>query len=97
MKQNILLYTDIGDDIDDTLALCYLLEYTQHNIIAIITTGGDTTQRKKEAQHICDIYNVQIPIFAGNSQPIEQDNKPKFIPKLHTIIKAHKDITIASI
>lgn len=31
--KSILLYTDIGDDIDDTLALCYLLEQTQHHLL----------------------------------------------------------------
>ncbi len=95
--KNLLLYTDIGDDIDDTLALCHLLEYTQHKLLAIITTGGDTSKRKQEAQKICTMYQSDTPIFAGSQKNIDTWHTPDYIEKLSSIIQQHKDITVISI
>ena len=95
--KNLLLYTDIGDDIDDTLALCHLLEYTQHRLLAIITTGGDTSKRKQEAQKICTMYQSDTPIFAGSQKNIDTWHTPDYIEKLSSIIQQHKDITVISI
>jgi len=95
--KNLLLYTDIGDDIDDTLALCHLLEYTQHKLLAIITTGGDTHKRKQEAQKICTMYQSQTPIFAGSSKSIDTSHTPNYIQELENIIQKHTDITVISI
>ncbi len=95
--KNILLYTDIGDDIDDTLALCHLLENTQHNLLAIITTGGDTDKRKQEAQTICSMYQSSTPIFAGSQKSIDTTHTPDYIKELDTIIQQHKNITVISI
>lgn len=94
---DILLYTDIGDDIDDTLALCYLLEYTNHTILAIITTHGDTTQRSKQAKKICKIYNKNIPIFTGSEKPIQKNHIPWYIPQLNQIIESNEHISVACI
>lgn len=63
-SKNVLIYTDIGDDIDDSLALCHLIEHTSHNIVAIIVTHGDLLHRTTQAKKICEMYEVDIPILA---------------------------------
>jgi len=95
--KNILLYTDIGDDIDDTLALCHLLEYTQHKLLAIITTGGDTHKRKQEAEKVCALYENNIPIFAGSKKTVQTEHTPDYIQALTDIIHNNKNITVICI
>lgn len=74
MWKNILLYTDIGDDIDDTLALCHLLEYTTHDLLGIITSHGDIDRRNQQAKEVLDRYGRHdIPIIWWSSQPLDND------------------------
>jgi len=51
-KQMIVLDTDIGDDIDDALALALVLHSPEINVQGVTTVFGDTQKRAQLARHI---------------------------------------------
>jgi purine nucleosidase len=66
----ILLDTDIGSDIDDAVALAYLLKQPRCELVGITTVAGDVAQRAACAQVVCDAAgreNVLIHLGAPNS------------------------------
>ncbi len=68
---NIVLDTDIGDDIDDALALLLALKSPELNVKAILTVCGDVETRAMLALRIMEEMNVRdIPVKAGSSKPL---------------------------
>ena len=62
----VILDTDIGDDIDDTAALIFLLNSPEFDIKLITTSVGDTKTRTKIAAKILEAANrTDIPIGTG--------------------------------
>jgi len=65
----ILLDTDIGSDIDDALALAYLLRQPRCELLGITTVTGDVAKRAALAQMLCEAAGRDdIPIRCGASQ-----------------------------
>jgi len=64
MGKKLLLDTDIGSDIDDVLALIYILNKMDAELLGITTVSGQAGQRANLAQKICfDENKKDIPIF----------------------------------
>ncbi|MCU0316303.1 MAG: nucleoside hydrolase [Fimbriimonadaceae bacterium] len=61
----ILLDTDPGNDIDDALAIGYLLRHPRAELLGITTVTGDVQKRARLAEKICQVSSVEVPIFAG--------------------------------
>lgn len=62
----ILLDTDPGSDIDDALAIAYLLRQPRCELLGITTVTGDTVQRAGIVEVICRAYGREdVPIVAG--------------------------------
>jgi purine nucleosidase len=62
----VLLDTDIGSDIDDALALAYLLRHPNCDLLGITTVTGDVSKRAALCQILCDAAGRRdIPIHAG--------------------------------
>ena len=71
-KIPVILDTDIGDDIDDTWALAFLLECPEFDIKLINSTTGDTTFRAKIIAKILEnCGRTDIPIGIGKQTPDE--------------------------
>jgi len=71
MPTALLLDTDIGSDIDDAVALAYLLRQPDCNLLGITTVTGDTAQRAALIEVICRAGGREdIPIYAGLSGPL---------------------------
>lgn len=68
-NKKIFLDTDIGDDIDDALALIMLLKMNVE-IVGISTVFKNTDLRARLANKIVKMMNVNIPIYKGFSQPL---------------------------
>lgn len=68
-NKKIFLDTDIGDDIDDALALIMLLKMNVE-IVGISTVFKNTDLRARLANKIVKMMNVNIPIYKGCSQPL---------------------------
>jgi hypothetical protein len=76
-KKNYILITDIGRDIDDTLALLALLYYhkiEQINLVAIFVSGFEIGKRAKLVLYWLSIYKIyNIPIILSKDY-IDQTN-----------------------
>ena len=70
MRQNIpvIFDTDIGSDIDDAVALSYLLKQPRCELLGITTVTGDVARRAGGADAICRTLNrTEVPIHCGAS------------------------------
>jgi inosine-uridine nucleoside N-ribohydrolase len=67
----VLFDTDIGSDIDDAVALAYLLKQPRCELLGITTVTGNTQERAALAEIVCRAENrTDIPIYAGLSKPL---------------------------
>ncbi len=99
-SKNVILYTDIGDDVDDALALCHLIEHTKHNILAIIVSHGNLLNRIEHAQKICNLYDVKIPILVWNSEPFNNRTvwiEDKIQQDIHKLAEKVNKVTLLCI
>lgn len=62
--KNLLIFTDIGDDIDDSLAITHLQEHTDHHICAVITSHGDIDYRINSARELFHFFDAPPPLIA---------------------------------
>jgi purine nucleosidase len=76
-KQFVLLDTDIGDDIDDALALALALNSPEIDLIGVTTVFGDTRLRARLAKHVLHVFERDdIPVAAGISTPMLARHRP---------------------
>ena len=70
MSVKVLLDTDIGSDIDDAVALAWLLANQDCNLLGITTVTGEAHQRARLASVLCRTAGRSIPIFPGAELPL---------------------------
>ncbi len=76
-KQMIVLDTDIGDDIDDALALALVLNSPEIDVQGITTVFGDTQKRAQLAMHVLHTFRREdIPVAVGIGKPLQQRHPP---------------------
>lgn len=81
-KQSVLIDTDIGDDIDDALALALALQSPELDVRGITTVFGDTQQRAKLATYLLKTFGREaIPVAAGVATPIQYRHRPSGVPQ----------------
>lgn len=69
--KKLLIDTDIGDDIDDALALAYVLGDKELDLIAVTTVFRKTKLRTKIALQLLKTYNrFDIPVATGIEKPL---------------------------
>jgi purine nucleosidase len=68
----VLLDTDPGSDIDDALAIAYLLRQPLCELVGISTVSGDKPEQRAElAAAICeDFGRPDVPVYAGVPGPL---------------------------
>ena len=67
----IILDTDIGDDIDDALALAYALLCGEIELVGVTTVFRDTARRAELACCVLDaLGRGDVPVFAGLGKPL---------------------------
>ena len=70
-----------GCDVDDGLALLYLLGDPQAEVLAVTTTYGNSTLEKvypNTKKFLKDIGREEIPVFKGGSNPQDLDNEASY-------------------
>ena len=68
---NVLIDTDIGDDIDDALALALALHSPELLLRGVSTVFGDTQRRAQLARYLLYVFgHDDIPVAAGASTPL---------------------------
>ena len=68
--KKVLLDTDIGSDIDDAIALAYLLAQPECELLGITTVSGQSLERAMLCDAQCKAAGRDIPIFPGVEPPI---------------------------
>lgn len=70
-KIKVLFDTDIGTDIDDALALTYLLREDRCDLLGVTTVTGEPVKRAKLASALCIAAGrPDIPVIPGTEKPI---------------------------
>lgn len=70
-KTKIIIDTDIGDDIDDALAIAFALESPELEIVGITTVFKNVEARAKLAVNMLQMAGrSHIPVFSGIGRPV---------------------------
>jgi purine nucleosidase len=81
-RMKIILDTDIGSDIDDALALAYLLCQERCELLGITTCSGQAQLRAEMASAICrNVGRGEVPIHSGCEQALLVDIRQKLAPQ----------------
>jgi inosine-uridine nucleoside N-ribohydrolase len=78
----IIVDTDIGSDIDDVMALSYLLSHKDYEILGITTVTGDPVGRARIASALVRHAGVTIPIYPGAASPLKIKQIQTEVPQL---------------
>lgn len=71
----VLLDTDIGTDVDDAVALAYLLSHPDCELLGITTVTGEAMKRASLASVLCQAAGKSIPIYPGAEHPMEGEQR----------------------
>jgi inosine-uridine nucleoside N-ribohydrolase len=74
----VLLDTDIGTDVDDAVALAYLLCHPDCELLGITTVTGEAEKRASLASLLCLAADKEIPIYPGEDHPIRGEQRQEF-------------------
>jgi len=77
----VLFDTDIGSDIDDAVALAYLLAQPRCDLLGITTVSGQPIERAKLASAICKTARVDIPIIPGHEDRLDGPTRQPAVPQ----------------
>lgn len=81
-KHIVFLDTDIGDDIDDALALALILQSPEIALQGVSTVFGDTHKRARLAAHLLRVFGREdIPVAAGIASPLQPRHRPSGVPQ----------------
>jgi purine nucleosidase len=81
-KHLVLVDTDIGDDIDDALALALVLRSPEIALQGVTTVFGDTLQRARLAAHLLQVFGAaDVPVAAGIEMPLLLRHRPSGVPQ----------------
>lgn len=84
-KTKIIIDTDIGDDIDDVLAVVFALSSKELEVLGITTVFGNAPKRAQIAKSLIKVCNrSDIPIYAGSSDMLNVPIKEEYTPYLYT-------------
>ena len=77
-KIKVILDTDIGSDIDDAVALAYLLSQPRCDLLGVTTVSGQPLERCEMVSAICrTVDRDDVPIHAGCREAILVDIRQK--------------------
>ena len=71
----VLFDTDIGSDIDDAVALAWLLANPRCKLVGITTVAGQPVERAKLASALCKVAGVDVPIIPGTANPLQVETR----------------------
>lgn len=84
--QLVLVDTDIGDDIDDALALALALCSPEVEVVGVSTVFGDTQRRAQLANLLLQVYGkTTTPVAAGCAVPLQVRHPPSGVPQAEVL------------
>jgi len=92
-KIPVLFDTDIGSDIDDAVALAYLLCQSRCELLGVTTVTGEPVVRARLVDAVCQAFGRnEVPIHSGAANPILVDQIQKDVPQQTVLSKwAHRE------
>ena len=90
MTTPILLDTDPGSDIDDALAISYLLSQPECEFVGVTTVSGDVAKRAAIVEALCEaVSRRHIPIVAGRRGVLAYGPGQPNVPQYEAIADHH--------
>ena len=87
----VLIDTDIGDDVDDTAALIWLMNSPEFEIVGITTVFGNTCERADMVSELLHMKGLDdVPIAAGARQALIEPTRIDS-PLQYGIMKEHNE------
>lgn len=80
-RTKVLLDTDIGDDIDDAMALCLALSSPEIELVGITTVTKNVMDRARLAKKLTVLAGRDIPVYAGYCDGIVERRDPYDYPE----------------
>lgn len=71
----ILLDTDLGSNIDDAVALAYLLAQPEVDLLSGTTVSGQSHLRAQIVDALCQAAGCDVPILPGVEAPLLLENR----------------------
>ena len=93
MSVKLIYDTDIGSDIDDALALAYLLAQPECDLLGVTTVTGEADRRAMMVSALCRIAGRQIPIYPGVELPLLVPSRQPRSPQADALDKWPHDTT----
>lgn len=92
-KVPVLFDTDIGSDIDDAVALAYLLKQPHCDLLGITTVTGEPEKRAMLVDAECRAFGRnEVPIFSGAARPLIIEQRQPTVPQASILPKwPHRD------
>jgi purine nucleosidase len=85
-KIPVLLDTDIGSDIDDAVALAYLLAQPKCELLGVTTVTGQAKLRAKLVDAIARVFGRDnLPIYAGQEEPFNIPQRQPDVPQAEVL------------
>src|SRR5215213_1054103 len=93
----VLLDTDIGTNIDDALALAYLLRHPRCELLGVTTVSGDVGRRAACAEAVCeDAGRADVPVRPGAPGPLLIGAGQPAVP-LYAAVAARRRTSVAPV
>ncbi len=83
----VLLDTDIGSDIDDSVCLAYMLAHKDCDLLGITTVSGEPIERAKMADAQCKHAGKVIPVLPGAEHPLLVEARQPKAPQAEMLSK----------
>jgi inosine-uridine nucleoside N-ribohydrolase len=78
----VFIDTDIGDDIDDALALALAVRSPEIHLLGVSTVFGETQKRARLAAHLLRVYEQsEVPVAAGCAEPLQRRHRSSGVPQ----------------
>lgn len=69
-RDDVIIDTDIGNDIDDAVAICLAMKSPEINILGVTTVFNDTVRRARMAARLLRLGGMgHVPVYAGRAKP----------------------------
>ncbi len=80
MPIKLILDTDIGSDIDDAVALAYLLANPRCDLLGVTTVSGQPEVRARIVSALCMAAGRDVPVFPGAAMPLTGVQRQPDVP-----------------
>ncbi len=87
MSIKLIYDTDIGSDIDDALALAYLLAQPECELLGVTTVTGEAERRAMMVSALCKVAGKSIPIYPGVERPLLVPTRQPHSPQADALDK----------